>query len=879
MKRLSDPQISPSGKWVMFSVTEVDLEKNSRVNHLWVVPMGGPAARAVKERQITFWKEGESGGRFSPDGKQVLFVSQDGGTSSQIYLASWNEAQGTLGTPKRLTNVSTEASAGVWSPDSQRILFTSRVYPECSQGSSWMEEDNCDKRKDAEAAANPVKAETWDHLLYRHWNSYVGPKRSHLLVVSANDGNAVRDLTPREDIGDAEAPTFSLGGPVGYAWAPDSKEIAFVTNVDLVPAASTNNDVFTLRLDTPGARPVKVSLSPGSDDGPAYSPNGKYLAFRSQTRAGYESDRYRLMALDRETMQVSELLPKFDRWVDEFVWGPDSRAVYLASGDAGRTVVLRYQFEGEPENPFKPMTSDGEFSDLQVSFDGNNLVAMRMSVDQPAEVNAISPALTEEEQAVEAGSPQEAKQAAEIAKFSILSTLDVGGSSPRRQLTHFNDALLSTLDLSGQGTFRFLGAGGTPVEGFIVRPPNFDETRKYPLKFLIHGGPEGAWGDAWSYRWNPELMAASGYVVVMVNPRGSTGYGQGFVDGVNGDWGGKAYVDLMRGLDYAEKQFPYIDKTRECALGGSYGGYMANWILTHTNRFACIVTHDGMFNPQSAYGSTEELWFNEWEFREPTVAAAGKGHAARSTLDPMPSQPWNYYDRPAAQDPFRKWSPMLAIRNAKTPTLVIHSQRDYRLDVSEGFQLFTALQRLNVPSKMLYFPDEGHWVLKPQNSRLWYETVGDWCDRWTKTNAYSEGGYDAAPARVAPRARTGSSASGVPDTRTGVSRPVEVEDKPVPPEKPAPPERMETPPLEVERAPRRGRAPAILSRRLLRLRLLLRPLLRFRLPRVCRLRRLRRAKRQPMHPRMGTAMLRSRLRSARRAMRCRWVGTLESSLR
>ncbi|HEX3374177.1 MAG TPA: S9 family peptidase [Edaphobacter sp.] len=813
MKRVSDPQISPSGKWVMFSVTEVDLEKNSRVNHLWVVPMGGAsgdasgstngsAARGGKERQITFWKEGESGGRFSPDGRQVLFISEDGGTSSQIYLSSWNEAQGTLGTPKRLTNVSTEAGGAIWSPDSQRILFTSRVYPECSQGSSWIEEDNCDKRKDAEAKANSVKAETWDHLLYRHWNSYLGPKRSHVLVVSASDGNAVRDLTPREDIGDAEAPTFSLGGPVGYAWAPDSKEIAFVTNVDLVPAASTNNDVFTLRLDTTGARPVKVSLSPGSDDAPAYSPSGKYLAFRSQARAGYESDRYRLMVLDRETMNVTELLPKYDRWVDEFVWGPDSKAVYIASADAGRTVILRYQFEGEPEYPIKPMTSDGEFSDLQISFDGNNLVATRMSVDQPGEINAISPALTEEEQPVDAGSPQ-AKQAAEIAKFSILGTLDVGGSSPRRQLTHLNDALLSTLDLSGQGTFRFLGAGGTPVEGFIVRPPNFDEMRKYPLKFLIHGGPQGAWGDAWSYRWNPELMAASGYVVVMVNPRGSTGYGQAFVDGVNGDWGGKAYVDLMRGLDYAEKQFPYIDKTRECALGASYGGFMANWILTHTNRFACIVTHDGMFNPQSAYGSTEELWFNEWEFREPTVAAAAKGRAAHSTLDPTPAQPWNYFDRPAAQDPFRRWSPMLAIRNAKTPTLVIHSQRDYRLDVSEGFQLFTALQRLNVPSKMLYFPDEGHWILKPQNSKLWYETVGDWCDRWTKTNAYAEGGYEAPAAPIVPRARAGSSDTRTSDTRMGVSRPAEVEE-----EKPTPPEKKETPPPEVERTPRRGRAPA-----------------------------------------------------------------------
>jgi hypothetical protein len=289
-------------------------------------------------------------------------------------------------------------------------------------------------------------------------------------------------------------------------------------------------------------------------------------------------------------------------------------------------------------------------------------------------------------------------------------------------------------------------------------------------------------------------MAASGYVVVMVNPRGSTGYGQAFVDGVNGDWGGKAYVDLMRGLDYAEKQYPFLDKSRECALGASYGGFMANWILTHTNRFACIVTHDGMFNPQSAYGDTEELWFNEWEFRNSATIAASKGHAAKQTVDAMPAQPWNNFDKPAAADPFRRWSPMLSIRNAKTPTLVIHSQRDYRLDVSEGFQLFTALQRLNVPSKMLYFPDEGHWILKPQNSKLWYETVGDWCDRWTKTNVYASAGFEGPVAPIAsPRAATGS--------RMGVSRPTEMEeDKPLP-------EKPEAPPAAAERAPKRGAAP------------------------------------------------------------------------
>jgi dipeptidyl aminopeptidase/acylaminoacyl peptidase len=389
---------------------------------------------------------------------------------------------------------------------------------------------------------------------------------------------------------------------------------------------------------------------------------------------------------------IKEMLPKFDRWVDEFVWAPDSKTVYFASGEMGEENILSTRVD-LPEAT--AVANKAEYGELRIAPDGRTIVTSMMTVRAPATISSIA-----------------------------LDAEGHGGAAVVR-LTHLNDALLGQLDLPRMESFMFPGAGNTTVQGFIVRPPGFDSSRKYPVKFLVHGGPQGAWGDAWSYRWNPELMAAGGYVVVMVNPRGSTGYGQAFIDGVNGDWGGKAYVDLMKGLDAAEAKYPFIDRTRECALGASYGGFMANWILTHTNRFACIVTHDGMFNPQSAYGTTEELWFNEWEFRAPGAKA--------------PGQPWEYFDKPVAMDPFRKWSPMISIKNAKTPTLVIHSQRDYRLDVSEGFQLFTALQRLTVPSRMLYFPDEGHWVLKPQNSRLWYEEVGDWCDRWTKTGKYAAG--------------------------------------------------------------------------------------------------------------------------------------------
>ena len=271
-------------------------------------------------------------------------------------------------------------------------------------------------------------------------------------------------------------------------------------------------------------------------------------------------------------------------------------------------------------------------------------------------------------------------------------------------LTHLNDPVLARVSMSPLESFWFDGANGDQVQGFLVKPPDFDANKKYPVKFLIHGGPQGAWGDDWSYRWNPELFAANGYVVIMINFHGSTGYGQRFIDAINGDWGGAPYEDLMKGLDYAEKTFPLIDKDRECAMGASYGGYATNWILGHTTRFKCIVTHDGMFNLTSAWGTTEELWFNEWEFK-------GTPYTNRAMYD--------------------KWSPRMYATNFKTPTLVVHGQLDYRLDVSEGFQLFTTLQRQNIPSKMLYFPDEGHWVLKPQNSQLWYKTVNAWVDQWT----------------------------------------------------------------------------------------------------------------------------------------------------
>jgi dipeptidyl aminopeptidase/acylaminoacyl peptidase len=470
--------------------------------------------------------------------------------------------------------------------------------------------------------------------------------------------------------------------------------------------------IFTLDLTNPAAKPVAVSNSAGGNFNPAYSPDGRWLAWRSQARAGYESDKFRLMLYDRAAKTSKDVLKSaktpttapanFDLWVDEFVWDQSSRHVFFVAEDKGEAPIYRVDVIGGELH--KMDKAAGEWSGIHTT-DKNGLEAVvgtLMRVDRPAEfVRGDLLQMDEAMHVIHVYSE-------EIHKPSEDITPKVYVPQP---VTHLNDALLAQLDLPKMEGFWFTAADKTKVQGFIIRPPGFDASKKYPVKFLIHGGPQGAWGDSWSYRWNAELFAANGYVVVMINFRGSTGYGQAVVDGVNGDWGGKPFTDLMTGLDYAEQHYPFIDKTRECALGASYGGYMANWVLGHTNRFKCIVTHDGMFNPESVYGSTEELWFNEWEFK---------------------GKPWDYYGKPDSENPYRRWSPALSAKNFHTPTLVIHGQLDYRLDVSEGFQLFTTLQRLKVPSKMLYFPDEGHWVLKPQNAQLWYKTVNDWVDLWTK---------------------------------------------------------------------------------------------------------------------------------------------------
>ena len=703
LKRVGEPVPSPDGKWVLFSAVDVDLTANTKTPHIWIVPLAGGQERAIIADQ-----NGDRP-RWAPDGKRFAFISnKDGG--SQVWLARFDSATGTVTTVGRLTDIPTEADGELWSPDGNNILFTSDVYPECGDDSA------CNAKKLQEAEKS--KALIFDRLLYRHWNAYKAGKRTHIFVIRALDefpyshefsGRRIveipRDLTP----GDYDAPVFSLGGQDDYAFSPDGQEICYTSNHDKVEATSTNNDLWIVPVNS-GATGVSVQAknitadNPASDSNPLYSPDGKYIAYRAQQRPGYESDRFRLMLYDRKTGEKKNLTEDFDRWVGSFAW-VGNHQIYLTAENDGESPIYYLMPEVCLERCHPIKVIDGFNDDIASAvetgtatgnFPLNTVLFSRVSLQAPtgifiAEHSDCAIGL-EQVRAALLGKSKESLPPCAMAKA--------------RQLTHLNDAILSQVSMSPLESFWFPGAKGDKVQGFLVKPPNFDATKKYPVKFLIHGGPEGAWGDDWSYRWNPELFAANGYVVIMINFHGSTGYGQKFVDAINSDWGGAPFEDLMKGLDYAEKTYLFIDKDRECALGASYGGYMANWVLGHTDRFKCIVSHDGMFNTDSAWGTTEELWFNNWEFK--------------GTPFTNPEM-------------YEKWSPRNAAKNFKTPTLVVHGQLDYRLDVSEGFQLFTTLQTMEVPSKMLYFPDEGHWVLKPQNAQLWYKTVNDWVDQWAGT--------------------------------------------------------------------------------------------------------------------------------------------------
>ena len=655
LHRVSDPQISPDGSLVAFVVTEPVKAENRTDSDIWLVATTGGEAR-----KLTNSAQHDRHPRWSPDGQWIAFESNREGTF-QIWImpAAGGEAH-------RLTDLATEAGQPVWSPDGKQLAFVSAVFPEFS-ARPFAESDRLNREKLEERAHAKVQARHFDRLLYRHGEAWVDDRRQHVFVLPVQRGGSAggfdrlaagepRDVTPGDNDAVPTAPTFSLGDE--FAFSPDGRSLVFAAPPVPVreQAWSTNHDLFSVDLATGAKR--QLTTNPAADGSPRFSPDGKLLAYRAQTRPGCEADRWQLRVLDLATGRSRSLTESLDRSVLGYVWSPDGSRLYFNSADQGGTTLWSITLAGEAVR----VLAGGTNAEADVSADGSALVYTHARFNQPPEVMLWRPAQ---------GAPQ--------------------------VLTHLNDALLKDIEPAAPESVAVAGAGGTSVQMWIIKPPGFDPHRKYPLVFWVHDGPQGMWGNAWSTRWNPELWAAQGYVVALPNPRGSTGFGQKFTDEISHDWNGKVMDDLAACLAYLEQQ-PWIDPRRLAAAGGGFGGYVMNWYEGHGEKFRCLVNHDGPYNLDSLYGTTDEVWGDEWEHGKPWEAAE-KERAA---------------------------SPHLYAANFKTPMLLIQGGLDYRVPVGESQQAFTALQRAGVPSQLLYFPDEGHRVLKPANSERWHQTVFAW---------------------------------------------------------------------------------------------------------------------------------------------------------
>jgi dipeptidyl aminopeptidase/acylaminoacyl peptidase len=631
--RLSDPQWSPDGNYIAFVITDYSLETNKGDSDVYMI-----ASKGGDVRRLTHSDGRDNQPRFSPDGKWLAFTSSRSG-KSQIWLLPLEG-----GEAKQLTTLSTGASSPQWTPDGESLVFVSRVFPDC-------EDDDCNAEKLKEQENDKVKAKVLDELLYVHWDHWRDERRRHVYIVPV-DGGDPRDLTPYQ----YESPTIALGSGHDVAVSPDGQELCVAVNTDKNAAWSINNDLFVVPAD--GSPWRRITENGANDNHPVYSPDGKYIAYRAMSRPDFEADRYRLKLYDRKNEKSidigGELADELDRSVGSIAWSPDGKHIYVRCGDNGYTSIYRVLAKN---GKVKKLTSEMSTASLAVSPDGKRLAFLRQSAAMPYELYVCK-----------------------------------NNGDDDANISRINDERLAGVEMNPLEAFYFEGAAGDQVHGWLLKPPGFDPGEKYPLIFLVHGGPQGAWEDEFHFRWNYQMFAAPGYVVV---------------DQISGDWGGKVYEDLMLGLDHVLATYPFIDGNRMASAGASFGGYMMNWFAGHTDRFNCLVNHDGVYNLDSMYGSTEELWFPEWE---------------------LYGTPWSNPDM------YARWSPhRFAHKFAeyKTPMLIVHSANDLRVPLAEGMQAFTAMQRQGVPSKFLYFPDENHFVSKPLNAQLWWNVVHEWIAQWT----------------------------------------------------------------------------------------------------------------------------------------------------
>lgn len=639
MKRISDPQVSPDGKWIAFTISVPDLEENYLNSDVWILPLtGGQPVQLTRSPKL------DHSPRWSPDGKRIAFISTRDGVAN-LYLISIDG-----GEAKKITSSKTDLYSPIWSRDGQVILCGSRVIPEGKE----------DRENWTKPTLPECEARTINRLLFRQWDRWLGDGRNHLFLIRIEDGS-MKDLTP----GDFDTPPVSLSSPHDFDISPDGQEICFVKNEDSMLAASTNHDLFIVDLNKQEEK--RVTSNPALDSQPHYSPDGRYIAYVAMEKVGYESDRKCLVVYDKGKKKHARLTESLDRSVEQILWAPSSKALFFTSREEGRCSIYRVDLEMNMEK----LTEEGYNTQIDVTHDGKSLVFVRSYNHMPDEIFTMSAA---------------------------------GGEAT--QLTFTNAELLKELDLPRLEEFWFEGADRTRVHGFIQKPPGFDAGKKYPVVLTIHGGPQNMWADRFMTTWFTfQLVCSPGYVGVFIDPRGSTGYGSSFREQISRDYGGRCFQDLMKGLDYVIDHYGFIDKNRQAAIGGSFGGYMVNWIMGHTNRFQCIVSHASLYNLISFYGATEELWFPEWD---------------------MGKSPWE------EPELYAKWSPHVFAKNFKTPTLVTHGELDFRVPFAESLQLFTSLQRQGIPSRLVVFPDEGHVISGPQNNVRWWKEIHFWLENYLK---------------------------------------------------------------------------------------------------------------------------------------------------
>jgi dipeptidyl aminopeptidase/acylaminoacyl peptidase len=658
MERITEVAVAPDGKRVAYTQRTTDMEANKGRTSVWLLDTG---KRGAVPLRLTNGGQNSGSAEWSKDGRYIYFLSNRSGTN-QVWRISSSGTGPRGDTPvpdsSQVTNLPLEVGSFRVSPKADRILVSAEVFLDCADLACTK------KRLDASAHAAATGA-LHTQLFIRHWDSWSDGRRSQLFSMTLSDGVA-QGAPVNLSRGMGDVPGKPFGGHEDYAFSPDGAQVAFSVRATAGEAWSTNFDIYEVDAGGSG-QPKNLTADNKAWDGqPAFSPDGSQLAYLAMDRPGFEADRFHLVLLNLQSGATRALTQHWDRSINSFAWSREGKTLFATADHLGQRPLWAID---AASGRASAITGAGEVEGFGVG--ASKVFYTASNLGSPADLYAIS--------------------------FS--------GGKPT-QLTHLNQAVLEQRKFGEYRQFTFAGANNENVFGYVVKPVDFKPDRKYPVAFLIHGGPQGSFGNAWSWRWNPQAFAGAGYAVVMIDFHGSTGYGQAFTDSISGDWGGKPLEDLKLGLGEALKANPWLDGEKVCALGGSYGGFMINWILgSWPDRFKCLVSHDGIFDNRSMYYSTEELWFPEHEFSGPE------------------------YQNPTA---YARFNPIDYVSKWKTPTLVIHGQQDYRVPDSQGLSVFTALQRRGIPSELLYFPNENHWVLKPADSIQWYDTVLAWLNRWTR---------------------------------------------------------------------------------------------------------------------------------------------------